>query len=234
MKILGVAFDLEGTIIDVEYAHFQGFVLAAADIGLELSLDYFKKNIHIFSGIGDSRIAEHISLLAKDVDATIILGRKRFHYNCLLETMPIKPRPGSLVVIRKIKTNGLQIAIGSLTIKSQAQILLERSGLVKVFPRENIVLETDVKNLKPAPDVYLETAKRLGIDPVEQLVFEDSPTGLAAIKDAGSIGVGMPAPYNNQSQLIKALVDAGAIRIFMDWREMNIASVIRNLQNSQY
>ena len=81
--------------------------------------------------------------------------------------------------------------------------------------------------MKPAPDVFLETARRMGIDPKNQLVFEDSPNGVRAAIAAGSRAIGMPVVIRGSA--VAALVDAGAARIFFDWREINASALITNL-----
>jgi beta-phosphoglucomutase-like phosphatase (HAD superfamily) len=56
-----------------------------------------------------------------------------------------------------------------------------------------------IKNGKPAPDMYLEAAKRLGVDPCECLVFEDAMSGVKSGKAAGCIVVAVPDPRMDRS-----------------------------------
>jgi len=225
--IKAVSFDLEGTLIDVESAHHRGHILAANDAGVKLTIEEALRVLPHFIGGPDEAVAKEISELAGKLDDDYILNRMRFHYNQLIETIPIGLRPGALEIISWLKENGFNVAIGSLTIAVQAQLLLERSGLIKIFGRECIVLREEVRHVKPEPDVWLETARRSGIDPKEQLVFDDSHNGIIAAVAAGSVAVAMPV-YNTPLT-IKRLIDAGALRIFIDWREMNIAALIENL-----
>lgn len=225
--IEGIAFDLEGTIVNVEELHFQAFILAAAEFGLNLTFETLVEKIPYALGGGDKRISRGIAELS-GVSASEIFTLKRRHYSSLLEDIEhIKPRPGFIKVFNQIKSLGLNVAIGSLTAIEYARILLERSGVGNLFPQENEVFEKDVKNLKPAPDVYRETARRMNIKPSEQLVFEDSATGLVAARLAGSNGIAVPV-YFFEENLI-GLIKAGAKRIFFDWREMNVKSLIKNL-----
>lgn len=141
--------------------------------------------------------------------------------------MPIKPRSGFLDFYERVRDMGLKLTIGSLTPEKQAVTLLERSGLATLFGQHNIVLREHVANPKPAPDVFLKTASTMEIDPREQLVFEDSPRGVKAALAAGSKAVGMPVVIRGVT--VGALVDAGACRIFFDWREINASALIENL-----
>ena len=73
--------------------------------------------------------------------------------------------------------------------------------------------DPELKEGKPAPDIFLLAAKRLGVDPAECLVFEDAPTGTEAAFAAGMSVVVVPDPnmdhshYKNASQIISSLKD---------------------------
>ena len=121
------------------------------------------------------------------------------------------------------------MAIGSLTAKDKAEVLLERSGLGKVFGKRNVVFAEDVAHLKPAPDVFLETAKRMNVDPSAQMIFEDSPQGVQAARAAGSkMVIGMPVILRPET--IGALVGAGTYRIFFDWREIDLRQLLKEAE----
>jgi len=226
VKIKGIAFDLEGPLVDVESAHHQGHILSAADVGLKMTNEDCLKLPHFIGG-PDTEVAKEIAQLAGGAaDADFVYNRKKFHYDELIKTLPIRLRPGVTNIFEEIMEENLKIAVGSLTIKAQATLLLEKTGLYGIFGK-NILLREDVRNVKPDPEVFLKTAEIMGIRPEEQLVFEDSPNGIIAAKAAGSIAVGMPTIHVPIT--IKKLIDAGAVRIFWDWREINFQSLIKNL-----
>lgn len=232
MKIKGIAFDLEGTVVDVETAHHKGHLTTARELGLKLTLDDAYKKIEHFIGGPDEKICKDIWKLLDDktqkqTSIDDILSRDKFHYKRLLAELPIKPRRGFLDFFKAAKKLGLLMAIGSLTPEKQALTLLERSGLGKLFGKKNIVLREHVKKVKPAPDVFLKTAEIMKIDPKNQLVFEDSPRGVKAALAAGSKTVGMPVVIRGIT--IASLANAGVERIFYDWSEINLSALLRNL-----
>ena len=188
MRIRGVAFDLEGTIVDLERYHFETFVCAAADLGVRLTVTEIFEKIPMAIGGGEQLIAEGIERLSDGkTKASEILTRKRARYEELILMLPnITPRPGFREVFNWFREQGYGCTIASLTRGSQAEVLLSRSGLDQLFDRDHVVLLEDVREKKPAPDVYLETARRRGISPEEQLAFEDSPAGVKAASKAGS------------------------------------------------
>ncbi len=226
--IKGIAFDLEGPIIDVEFIHFKAFELAAKDFGIQKTKERIIAEIPNAIGGGDKMIAIGISQMGASVTADEILERKRVYYNRILdEQQVIAPRAGVLEIIRWFKSQNFPIAIASLTPVGQARVLFARSGVDQLFTPDCILLAEDVQNLKPAPDVYLKSAERMGIKPCDQLVFEDSATGVKAAVAAGSIPIG--TPVHSVQKLLVEIIQSGASRIFLDWREMNIAALIANL-----
>lgn len=231
-----LAIDLEGTAVDVEFAHHQGHILAARDFGLELTLDMCLQFLPHFIGGPDDKVAEEIVVLAESkgtsATAVAVLERKRAHYNHLLETVSIQPRKGFLEFYHTVRSLGYLCTIGSLTGQEQAEVLLERSGLGSLFDRNYIVLREHVQHLKPAPDVWLETAKRAGVAPGEQIVFEDSPNGIRGAISVGAYCIGMPV--YNRPETISSLLHAGAKRIFMQWDEMNVPTLLNNINQERY
>lgn len=232
--IKAIALDLEGTVVDVEKIHHQAHILSAKDAGVKLTLEDCFRLLPHFIGGPDEKVAEEIAELAGQkgviIDSNYIHQQKKANYAKLLKTIEIKPRDGFLEFLEKVRSFGLKVSIGSLTNREQALILLERSGIGKLIGYENIVLREDVVNPKPAPDVWYATAKRMKVQPEQQLVFEDSPRGIQGAMIIGASSIGMPV--YNRPEIIKALTDAGAKRIFLSWVEIRAEELIKNLETS--
>lgn len=228
--IKGVAFDMEGTIVDVEPAHHNGWLRAAAEIGVVLTISEAIEKMPHFIGGPDKPIFEEMLSLAPgksectDEAFNNFMARKWFHYDQLLQTLDLSPRPGFLEVLGKFRCLGIRTTIGTAVELERGLLLLKRSGLAKLFLLDEIVLLTDVKNSKPAPDCFLETAARMGISPSEQLVFEDSPRGAKSGVAAGSTVIGMPV-YDNETAKAN-LQKAGVARIYTDWRNINVEELL--------
>lgn len=219
-KIKGIAFDLEGTVVDVEAAHHQGHFAIAKEIGIELDLDSALKTIPHFIGGPDEKIVEELWALSdKKRDTAFIAKRDKYHYHEFLKKLTIEPRPGFLDFFKKVCQMGIKTSIGSLTSLEDAAVLLNSSGLDKIFSRAVTVLRNDVERVKPAPDVFRETARRMDITTAEQLVFEDSPNGIRAARAAGTetiIGV----PVYDRNEVIEKLLQAGATEVFKNWSDV--------------
>jgi HAD superfamily hydrolase (TIGR01509 family) len=59
---------------------------------------------------------------------------------------------------------------------------------------DEVITADDVSNGKPAPDIYLEAARRLGVSPTKCLAFEDAPAGIDSARAAGMMIVEIPCP----------------------------------------
>lgn len=97
--------------------------------------------------------------------------------------------PGAVEAVRRIATE-LPVAIASSAHRDVIRAALDATGLSSVF--REVVSSDEVEHGKPAPDVYLETAGRLGAVPETCLVVEDSLNGVKAAKAAGMTVVLVP------------------------------------------
>jgi len=229
MVIRGVAFDLEGTCINIEYAHHQAHLLAAQDAGVELTIESaISKLPHLIGGPHEDVIREIHQLSGERMSTSQISQQQRRYFQQILAGMSIECRPGLIDFISVIKSMGLAISIGSLTDHDRAMFLLKQSGLMEHFHPDTIVLREQVREVKPAPDVFIETAKRMKVSPAEQVVLEDSPNGVRAAVSAGSYTIGMPV--YNRTDVIASLVEAGAIRVFMDYHDIDFSDFLANLE----
>jgi beta-phosphoglucomutase len=219
--VRGIAFDLEGTLVDIEALHHAAHIRAAAEAGVILALKDAIKFLPHFVGGPDEEVAAEIASLTKSaLTADKILLAKRMHFNNLLENHNIVPRNGVGSFISWVKNLGIRISIGTTSSRTLAFYLLRQTGLLDEFNQDFIVTKDDVSRSKPSPDMYQETSQRMGVFPVNQLVFEDSVTGINSARSAGSRVVVVPTiqePY-----FIKILQHAGAEDVFSSWNDSRL------------
>lgn len=110
-------------------------------------------------------------------------------YSSALEGLAA-PMPGSVDLVSAL-SGYVPIAVASNGRRHDVQGLLKRAGLLNLF--DTIVTIDDVEQGKPAPDAYLLAASRLGIDPHDVIVFEDSAPGASAGRSAGCTVIGVNA-----------------------------------------
>jgi beta-phosphoglucomutase len=232
--VQGIAFDLEGTLINLEPLHHLAHLQAAADVGIKLSRPQAIKKLPHFVGGPDEQVAAEIASLAETKpEAQRILASKRMYFEQLLhQNGLISPRRGAIEFLEWVENLGLGMAIGTVTERALAMHLLEQSGLLRVLKEEAVVAREDVRALKPSPDVYTETARRLGISPSNQLVFEDSVTGLTCAHAAGSRSVAMPTiPFKYFAQSLR---QAGAEAVFEAWDVPDLRRFVREVVDPSY
>lgn len=219
-NVSGIAFDLEGTIVDVEKAHHEAHLMAAKAVGLNLTIHEALDTLPYFIGGPDQKIYEAIwERSNKNYPLSFIMEQDKTHYHRLLEKISVVPRTGFINFLLTARKCGFQTAIGTLTPYAETMRLIKRSGLDQYFSRDQIVVAEDVKKLKPAPDIFLETARRMKITPRAQIVFEDSVNGVKAALTAGCFKVvGMPI-YRETAEMLK---NTGAWKIFLSWNEVEI------------
>jgi beta-phosphoglucomutase len=224
-----LAFDLEGTLVDLERQHHLGHLAAARELGLKLSLGEALQQLQSFLGGPDKMVAKELQRLSgADASVEFILSRIQYHYASLQHGMVVRPRPGVRRFLCQAEASGYKMALASVTERKKGQALLRKAGLTKFFRRRVQVFLEDVKSAKPAPDVYLETARRNKTDPVRQLVFEDSPVGVRSAWAAGSTVIAIPAVHTEVVR--RALLRAGAIAVIPQWTDVTPAQILSLLK----
>lgn len=112
---------------------------------------------------------------------------------------------GATELVCQLHKHKVPLAIA--TSSRQVAVSKKRMRHEDIFQHIPIIVTGDdpaVKNGKPAPDIYLEAARRLGVDPSECLVVEDAMTGVKAGKAAGCYVVAVPDPRMDKSMFASA------------------------------
>ena len=172
-----VIFDCDGTLVDSMPIHFLAWNRTMTEVGIELPEDRF----YAMGGIPTHRIIE---MLAHEqqvlVDAHTTAKRKEEAFYELIHML----EPIHIVVEVAKKLRGLKpIAVASGGSRHGIEKQLRHVGGWDWV--DTVVCAEDTVRHKPDPDVFLESARRLGASPEKCLVFEDAELGIAAAKRAG-------------------------------------------------
>jgi HAD superfamily hydrolase (TIGR01509 family) len=119
--------------------------------------------------------------------------RKEELYREVVKAWGIEPLPGVRQWLERLREGGIACGIGSSTEKKNVKLGLEILDLEMFF--KTAVTAEHVKRGKPAPDVFLEVASRLGARPERCVVFEDAPAGVEAGRAAGMKVVGVTTTH---------------------------------------
>jgi HAD superfamily hydrolase (TIGR01509 family) len=112
--------------------------------------------------------------------------------------------PGAVEAVRRVGGR-VPLAIASSSNRELIDVVLRASGLARDF--DATVSSEEVPRGKPSPDVYLEAARRLGVDPARCGAVEDSHNGIRSAKAAGMRVVAVPNPHYPPDDEALALAD---------------------------
>lgn len=187
-SLAAVVFDFDGIIMDSETTEFESHRRVFEQYGASLTTDEWCHQIGIWSeGQGEFWFRELCGRSARAPDADTFLAEKRRIFQ---EIAPQAPMRGILDLVGELGAAGIPAAIASSSTSAWVTFASERVGVRHLFAA--IVTGDDVKRRKPAPDLYLEAARRLGVDPALAVAIEDSAPGIAAARAAGMATVAIP------------------------------------------
>ena len=193
--IKAVIFDLDGVIVSTDELHYQSWKKIADDENI-----YFDKIInHKLRGVSrmDSLniILGYASKTYSEDEKINLATNKNDIYVELLKQLDQKDiLPNVVETLKGLKSKGIFIAIGSSS--KNAKPILRRIGLIDMF--DVIADGNDIKHSKPAPDVFLVAAERLGVNPNSCMVVEDAMAGIKAAKNAKMIAVAVSEAKNSE------------------------------------
>jgi HAD superfamily hydrolase (TIGR01509 family) len=124
----------------------------------------------------------------------------------------VAPRPGALELIARLTDAGVPLALASNSEPQFVERVLSGAGLLDGGPFATVVTAADIEHPKPAPDIYLEACRRLGVEPAAAVALEDSPIGVAAAAAAGMFVIGVPYFAGSEIPGASLLVDSLADR----------------------
>ena len=202
MQKKAVIFDMDGVIIDSQPLYHAFDVRMLSEFGHEATVE----TVIPYSGLTskDRMTKDKKDFgLAATVDELIKMSVD-FMREVFLKS-DIKPIDGIPELLSFIKNAGLHIGVASSTSHELIEIILKRLDVLHYF--EKIVSGEDVKEGKPAPDVYLKAAEIFGVCPSECVAIEDSVMGMRSAKAAGFTCIAFRNSYTQDYSCADYTVD---------------------------
>ena len=188
MSLAAVVFDFDGIIIDSETVEYESHRLIYERCGVALTPAEWCDQIGTWTDDHEERWHARLRRLAPSApDWPTFRSEKS---RLCRELVPASPMRGIGELLASLADAGVPMAIASTSPARWVVPATERLGLTPFF--RAIVSGDDVPRRKPAPDVYLEAARRLAVDPAAAVAIEDSSTGIAAARAAGMKTVAIP------------------------------------------
>jgi HAD superfamily hydrolase (TIGR01509 family) len=184
--IAAVIFDFDGLILDTETPILDAWRQAYREHGCELALEDWQHGLGTHAGFDPLAHLERLAGRPLEREALLTQVRERNHRAC--EAQPLLP--GVAERMGEARALGLGAAVASSSSRAWVTGWLERHGLAPLLGC--VCARDDVARVKPAPDLFLLAAERLGVSPPACLVFEDSANGIRAARAAGMRCVAVP------------------------------------------
>ena len=182
----GLIFDLDGTLIDSMPAHFSAMRQALEEEG---GRGLFTEER--FSELGGKPAADIVSLLNREyglsMNAQKICQRQHDLLESKLDDFELIPEVADFAEEHRGK---VPMAVASAGTTTMVKASLSSVNILSWF--DAIVGSDEVENGKPSPDIYLEAARRINVDPMNCVVFEDSEAGILGAESAGMKVVVVP------------------------------------------
>ncbi len=192
--IRALVCDLDGTMFDTEAMFFRVATEMLAERGKVFTIEIMRAMIGrqpAESGLAFKTLA------GLDDDPLALMEEAKDRFLGRLDD--VLPMPGLRTLLDHARGLGLPLAVATSAGREYAERLLVGHG---VRDRFSVVLaREDVTRHKPDPEIYRGAARLLGAEASATLVVEDTPTGLAAAKAAGTFAVGIPHLHSPASDL---------------------------------
>ena len=208
MSIAAIIFDMDGVLVDSEPVITKAARLALLEYGVVAQ----DADFHPFTGMGEDRF---IGGVAEKHGVPYQLAMKRRTYEIYLDIVDneIGTYPGIPGLLRALRGMGLKTAVASSADAVKVRANLPAAGIdTDLF--DVLCSGEDVVHKKPAPDIFLLAAQKLGIPPQACLVLEDALSGIQAAKAAGMMCVAIATSFP-EARLLTAGADA-VLRQTMD------------------
>lgn len=177
MTIQGLIFDCDGTLADTMPLHWQAWQFVSRKYGIHFPEDRF----YSLGGVPTRDIVKMLAIEQNlDIDPLLVAKEKEQAY------LPHLQRVGPVehvVAIARKHVGKLPMAVASGGGRHVIHEVLVHLGIREWFAA--VVTSEDVVNQKPAPDIFLEAARRIGVDPKFCRAYEDTELGLQGIRSAG-------------------------------------------------
>ncbi|MBX3118677.1 MAG: HAD family phosphatase [Fimbriimonadaceae bacterium] len=174
--IKAVLFDADGVLVDACELHYVALNRALAEHGYEITRE---EHIRAYNGLPTrvklGKLTDEKGF-PKNLHETVHEQKQQLTVELIEEVL--RPDMTKVQLVKELLGHEFLVAVCSNSLRQTLDRMLRAIGLLDYV---NIIVgNDDVKKAKPAPDIYLEGARRLGISIKECLIVEDSPVGLLA------------------------------------------------------
>jgi beta-phosphoglucomutase len=219
LPIKGVIFDLDGVLTDTSEYHYRGWKQLADEEGIAFD----RQANEAMRGLARRDSLLHLlgGRSVSEDQLQAMMARKNSYYEAFIQDLsPGDLLPGVLPLLDELQAAGIKIAIGSSS--KNAHLVTKLLG---ISDRIHAISDGySVERHKPAPDVFLDAAMQLGLDPAECVVVEDAAAGVEAGLAAGMwvVGLGPVERFAATHVIRDSLVDSSWVDLLASLEKTKI------------
>jgi HAD superfamily hydrolase (TIGR01509 family) len=200
-RIEAVVFDMDGVLVDTEHLWDEVREALTEEWGGRYTPEAQEAMMGMSSPEWSRYLHEVVGLREPpEVINAEVVRRMLERYE-----MDLPVVPGAVEAVRRLAAAGYRLAVASSSNRELIDAVLRRLELTELF--QATVSSEEVARGKPAPDVYLETARRLGVEPARCAAIEDSASGIRAAHSAGMRVIAYPNRHYPPAADVLALAD---------------------------
>ena len=208
-----VIFDMDGLLLDTERATFDAFQKVGEDIGCDITRDFYCSMIGVSEPYAINMLTQKFGS-GFDGKGFFLKVRESVKKSYSLNGVPVKD--GAKELLEFLKESGIECALGSSSAREWVERLLKSAGLFDYFTV--FVCGDEVRKAKPDPEIFIKACKKLGTEPTDAVVLEDSPFGIEAAHSAGVPVICVPDMlYPDDDTIAKTSAVCGSLKEVMDY-----------------
>ena len=219
MALDALIFDLDGTLVDTNATHVEGWVRAFARFGYKVPADRIAPEI---GKGGDQLVPSVLGEETAEREGKALRDASAEEYVRLAKSRRFRVFDGALALLDEARRRGLKTALATSSGDDHLDATFGSAG-VDLRERVDVVVgKSDVENSKPAPDTVTAAVRKLGLSPAQCAMFGDTPYDALGARRAGVVTLGVLS--SNIGFEERALRAAGARRVYRD-----VAHVLQGL-----
>jgi len=199
MTFQALVFDMDGVLVDSEPLHLEVEQAIFEELGLEVS----EEEHFSYVGMAPQEVWTHIRRRhGLDAQAEALLQKEQDRKYALFQQREIPLVPGVLPLLKELRQKGCPLALASSSPRRIIDLFARKTDIRGFF--DLTLSAEEVSRGKPAPDIFLAAAARLGLPARDCLVIEDSANGVKAAKAAGMYCLGFQNLNSGYQDLTEA------------------------------
>jgi HAD superfamily hydrolase (TIGR01509 family) len=172
--IKGIIFDVDGTLVDSNWAHAQSWVDTLAEIGIHVPFEIVFPMI----GMGGDKVLPSLSGIEEETLAGEKLGKRRWEIFSRDYLPQLRATPGARKLVQRLRDDDYELVIATSAGGSEVGDLLEAAGVADLFDLKTS--SSDAEDSKPDPDIVQAAVKKIGFKPDELVMIGDTPYDVEA------------------------------------------------------